>query len=395
MNNQHHIGIFELQERIKGHLEDSFMEMLWLCGEIAQINRNSSGHCYITLIERNQDGKTIAKLDAIIWATRFRVLQPFFRSVAGEDMQEGMKILVQVRLNYSQLYGLSLIINDIDPAYSVGTAIVERERIIARLKEEGMLELNSALELKAIPKRIAVISSSTAAGYGDFMDHLHNNSFGYRFVTELFPAPMQGADAPGGIIEAMDRVAMQSELFDVAVILRGGGSATDLACFDDYELALNIAQFPLPVLTAIGHDRDLHVADVVAYKGVKTPTALADFFIDLHAAEEAMIDSLADRIMMAIKMKEREAIHALDIIKMRISVATANKIALQRQRLDQLQYRIEQLNPYSTLERGFAVPLKNGKRINTVSALAIDDALSLLLADGIAECKVTGFKKQK
>lgn len=385
------LTLLELQERLKEKVEDSFLDMLWISASIAQISVNPSGHCYITLIENDESG-LVAKASAIIWASTFRVLRPFFETTAGQPLGEGMKILVRVRVQYSELYGLSLIISDIDPSFTIGEAMLQKQRTIARLEKEGMMDLNSTTLLPTLPRRIAIVSARNAAGYGDFMKHLHENEYGFSFFTELFSAPLQGSEAPSGIIAALDRIAARESEFDAVVIMRGGGSATDLACFDDYELCVNVAQFPLPVLTAVGHERDYHIIDMVAYQSVKTPTAGADFFVDIFADNDAEINSLATRLLMSIKSKKSDALNHIEMLKLRMASNIASRIAEQRRQIDLLEMRLTCIDPSDILSRGFVLPLQNGHKVLSVNDLEENDELTLMFKDGSVDVVVKNKK---
>ena len=439
MDNNGQIDLLILQELIKGALEDSFDRQLWVRAEIWDISVNASGHCYLTLVEKDEATTNIvAKAQAIIWASTFRVLRPYFETATGEKLQAGMKVLLQVRVQYSLLYGLSLIVSNIDPNYTVGSTALERQKILDRLEKEGMMDMNRTLPLPDLPRRFAVISAETAAGYGDFMNHLHNNGFGYKFHTELFQAPMQGSDAPAGIIAALDKIAERSTDFDAVLIIRGGGSNFDLACFDDYDLAVNIAQYPLPVLTAIGHERDTHVADLIAHTYLKTPTALADFFVDIFAAEEQMVDSLATRMLMALKGKRAEAVTTvdrllsratgsvlmriqrerravemllskaaagilsdlqvaqgrIDMLLLRAANSAAGRLQAESHKIELLELRLSVLNPMSILEKGFAIPLKKGQKVDSACQLTAGDGITVIFKDGKADCEVKNVKMQ-
>ena len=439
MGSNGQIDLLMLQELIKESLEDNFARQLWVRAEIWDISVNASGHCYLTLVEKDEATTNIvAKAQAIIWASTFRVLRPYFETATGEKLQAGMKVLLQIRVQYSLLYGLSLIVSNIDPNYTVGSTALERQKILDRLEKEGMMDMNRTLPLPDLPRRFAVISAETAAGYGDFMNHLHNNGFGYKFHTELFQAPMQGSDAPAGIIAALDRIAERSGDFDAVLLIRGGGSNFDLACFDDYDLAVNIAQYPLPVLTAIGHERDTHVADLIAHTYLKTPTALADYFVDIFAAEEQLVDSLATRMLMALKGKRAEAVTTVDrllsratgsvllriqrerrAVEMLLSKAAAGilsdlqiaqgridmmllraantakgRLQAESHKIELLELRLSALNPMSILEKGFAIPLKNGQKVDSACQLTAGDGITVIFKDGKADCEVKNVKMQ-
>ena len=274
------ITLSELQSRVKGSLEETFSMPVWVRAEISEMTINRSGHCYLDLIETEQGTDTvIARCRATIWSYTLRMLKPYFETTTGQVFTEGLKVLLQAKVEYHEVYGLSLNIRDIDPVYTLGDLARQRREIIRRLQEDGVFEMNKELELPLVPQRLAVISSPTAAGLQDFLDQLHNNSHQFVFYTKLFPAVMQGSEAPRSIMSALDRIYEYEDLFDAVVIIRGGGAQLDLACFDQYELAFTVAQFPLPVITGIGHDKDDTVIDLVAHTRMKTPTAVAEFLI--------------------------------------------------------------------------------------------------------------------
>lgn len=379
-------SIYTLQQllsQVKGALDVAFPLSVWVKAEIQSLSVNRSGHCYIDLIEKNMlTGTLLAQARAIIWSSRYKSLAVRFSSEAGRNLEEGINILALVSVNYSELYGLSLVIEDIDPSFTAGEAFLERQRTIARLTEDGMMDLNAQLELPPLPRRLAVVSAQNAAGYGDFMEHLHKNPYGFRFTSELFPAPLQGSDAPSGIIAALGQIADRKDEFDAALILRGGGSATDLACFDDYELALNIAQFPLPVLTAIGHERDVHIADMVAFEHLKTPTALADFFVDIFATEDYQVQTLAGRLSLAVRTKAGEQRQRLELLVSRVRAASIAVVGGQRQKLNMLEYRIGALNPAAILAKGFSMTLKNGRRVTSAKELKRGEHITTVFPDG-------------
>ena len=243
--------------RIKKGVESELPHMEWVVGEISQVQENASGHCYIELVEyRQSDKAVVAKARAVIWDSEYRMIKPFFYSLTGGSIKAGMNVLVKVKVTYSVIYGLTLVVYDIDPSYTVGELELRRQQTIAKLQQDGCMDMNSQLQLAVLPCRLAVVSSATAAGYRDFMNHLKGNEYGIGFKTMLFDAVMQGDEAPGSIIAAMEQIAQRQEEYDAAVIIRGGGAVMDLVCFDDYELALNIAQFPIPVIVGVGHDHD-------------------------------------------------------------------------------------------------------------------------------------------
>ena len=286
------LSLLHLNKIIKNTLHDSLSPSYWVIGEISEMSINVTGHCYLELIEKNQDTELlISKARATIWASVFRMVEPYFRTTTGTSLKAGMKVLVRVSVEYHELYGLSLNIKDIDPGYTIGEMALKKQEIINRLTDEGVINMNKELKLALLPKRIAIISSETAAGYGDFIDQLHNNPFRYKFYTRIFPAFMQGDEAEVTITKALERIYHHEDKFDAVVIIRGGGSQADLSCFDSYWLAYHVTQFPLPVLTGIGHEQDESVTDMVAHTKLKTPTAVAEFLITrFRQAEDLLIE---------------------------------------------------------------------------------------------------------
>ena len=304
-----YMDLLELQEMIKGSVKEAFPEKYWVKGEISSWSPRANGHCYLSLTQ-SKGGKILAECRAMIWKWDYPQLKAYFESETSQELKAGITVLVHVEVSYSELYGISLFIDDIDPAFTLGEAALERKRSIERLTEGGYMEMQQELCLPPLPRRLAVISSKTAAGYGDFRRHLLENEAGYAFRVDLFEAMMQGAQAPASITDAIEKASVGP--YDAILILRGGGSELDLACFDDYNLAVAIATCPLPIITAIGHDRDFHIADMVANRFVKTPTALADLFLDAVAEEDARIDSLELRIRQGVLRRRQERLAALE-----------------------------------------------------------------------------------
>ena len=292
------LSLTELQQIIKDSLYMALPDLFWVVAEISEMKENYAGHCYLELIEKQSDEKNVrARVKAIIWNNRYRFLKSFFESITGESLQEGMKILIRTKVEYHELYGLSLVISDIDPSFTFGEMALKRQVIIKRLEEEGVFSMNKGISLPMFPQKIAVISSKNAAGYSDFINHLKKNSHGYVFYTALFETVMQGIETEQSVINALDNVAEFQGLFDVAVIIRGGGSQTDLSWFDNYNIAYYVTQFPIPVLTGIGHEKDLSVTDMVAFQALKTPTAVADFIIESVAEAENHINEISSEIV--------------------------------------------------------------------------------------------------
>ncbi len=270
--------LLQLNQQIRDILEKGIPGAVWVIAEISELNENRSGHCYLELIER-EGNNTVARARAVIWSYTYRILKPYFETTTGRPFSQGIKILVQSAVEYHPLYGMSLIIKDIEPAYTIGDVALQRKEIIEKLKAENIFDMNKELELPLVPQNIAVISSKTAAGYQDFIDQLKKNSRGFKFYTHLFESYMQGTEAVPSIIGALEKIFKNESFFDAVAIIRGGGSAEDLSCFDNYDLALHVTQFPLPVITGIGHEKDDTIVDMVAHTRLKTPTAVAEFFI--------------------------------------------------------------------------------------------------------------------
>ena len=274
------LSLTELQLIIRDSLYLALPDMYWVTAEITEIKENFAGHCYLELVEKTSEEKNVsARVKAIIWSKRYSFLKSFFENSSGESLKEGLKILVKVKIEYHEIYGLSLIIIDIDPSYTIGEMALKRRLIIKRLEDEGIFTMNKESAFPVVPQRIAVISSKNAAGYSDFINHLTGNNYGYVFYTCLIDTIMQGSETEQSVIKSLDKIALNTGLFDLVVIIRGGGSQSDLSWFDNYNIAYYITQFPLPVVTGIGHDKDMSVTDMVAYESLKTPTAVADYLI--------------------------------------------------------------------------------------------------------------------
>ena len=387
------IDLLTLQSKLKEGVELLFPKRIWVKAEVSAVKARNGGHCYLELSQSSDKG-LVAKTSAIIWASKYRILAPYFMSVTGSPLQEGMVILVQVQVNYSELYGLSLIIDDIDPEYSLGIKELERQKTIERLQKEGLMGLQKGLELPLLPYRLAIISAEDAAGYRDFMQHIAENPYGFTIESVLFPALMQGADCPQSIISALDAVVDSGEDWDAVLILRGGGAKLDLACFDDYSLAAVIAQYPLPVLTAIGHDQDFHVCDMVAYEFLKTPTALADYILDIYQCEDERISTLETRIRLGLtnRLYREEAL--LDSLAARVKGAFQVKVATMEAALNMLQARIEAADPRKILQRGYVLATDaDGVVLKSVAGRSAGDKVTMMFADGVLECTVDSVAK--
>jgi exodeoxyribonuclease VII large subunit len=292
---RHTMKLSDLQLEIQEVIQKSFEVPRWISCEIMDITINYSGHCYLDLIEKDdKSDRVLARARATIWASSYRMLKPYFETSTGYELTSGIKILVLASIEFHPVYGLSLNIKDIDPTYTLGDVERKKREIILQLEKEGVLEMNKEIPLSAVPQKIAIVSSKTAAGYEDFLDQLQGNPYGYHFYTRLFPAVMQGENAERSIITSLEKIFKYESHFDAVVIIRGGGSKSDLACFDSYELAYHVSQFPLPIVTGIGHEQDDTITDLVAHTRLKTPTAVAGFFIDRLSSFEGKLEEFQD-----------------------------------------------------------------------------------------------------
>lgn len=398
-------SLSQLTRYINQVIKVNFESPVWIKAEISELREASNGHCYLEFIEKDPDTDTLmAKIKANIWANTYRMLKPYFESSTGQQLHAGIKVLVSVTVDFHDVFGLSLNIRDIDPTYTLGELAKRRQEIIRQLEKDGVMEMNKSLEMATLPNRIAVISSPTAAGYDDFCNQLDNNPDGFVFYKKLFPAIMQGDQAADSIIEALDNIYGHVDLFDVVVIIRGGGASTDLACFDSYELALNCAQYPLPIIAGIGHQRDLSIVDMVAHTSVKTPTAAAALLIEMmEEARDRMTDAytaiyqlihqrvqsqqqkLADiswKIRHALINKTSDKKLTLERQKSRLIQAVRLAINTQKNKLAILENSIERHSPAFLLKYGYTITTVNGKRLTSVKKIKSGDKIQTYLSDG-------------
>jgi exodeoxyribonuclease VII large subunit len=339
--------LLELNHQIKEGIKIHFPDNYWVIAEISELKMNRRGHCYLDLIEKDElDDRIMAKARGIIWASTFRMLKPYFETTTGKELQEGLKILINVTIEFHELYGYSLYVYDIDPTYTLGDLARRKLETIKRLEEEGILNMNKELPFPEVPQKIAIISSQTAAGYKDFMEQLTNNPYGYIFYTKLFPAYMQGDEAESSIIQSLEKIFEFEALFDVVVIIRGGGAQSDLSCFDFYQVAANVAQFPIPVLTGIGHEKDESVVDMVAHTKLKTPTAVADFIINQTYQFEEQILIYRDDIIERVKEYLNEEKQKVTQITYRMVPATKNIIDRSSHQINLLTNNLKSYKKY-------------------------------------------------
>ena len=337
MEMRDYMDLLELQARIKEGIAEAFPGKYWVKAEISSWSPRTNGHCYLSL-SQSRAGKTVAESRAMIWKWHYPTLMALFEEQTGQRLQAGITVLVRVQVSFSELYGISLFIDSIDPAFTLGEKALERKRAIEKLTAQGYMEMQKELALPPLPYRLAVITSKTAAGYQDFRNHLLHNPEGYAFRLDLFEALMQGEQAPASIMTAILEAGEQA--YDAILILRGGGSELDLACFDDYELAVTIATCPVPVITAIGHDKDVHIADMVAGDSVKTPTALAELFLTLYRVQDEILDRADGRIQRSVQRRLGEMATQVNQLLSRIRLALNRKLNQQENSLLRAQGRI-------------------------------------------------------
>ena len=373
----------ELNLQIKKTLEEQLDGSYWVVAEIGQIQVNQSGHCYLELVQK-EGSQVIAKARATIWAYTYRNISAWFERITSSPLTSGMKILANAKVTFHEVYGLSLNIKDVDPSYTLGEREKARQEVIKQLETDGIMDMNKGLALPLVPQRIAIISAETAAGYGDFINQLENNPYGYKVHYTLVQAVMQGTKAPESIINALHQIHASNSA-DLVVLIRGGGSQLDLDSFDDYELCSHIAQFPMPVLTGIGHERDTTIADMVAHTQLKTPTAVAEFIIQGFAAYQIQIEDYFNTIRnittahLAIEKERLPALQAsikhsvefqlhrqnMQITSTFESIKYLAKSQLQvaKNSLSTTEQKINLINPQHILQKGYAMVYKNGKPI--------------------------------
>lgn len=379
------LTLSELNLEIKKTLEEQLEGSYWVVAEIGQIQVNQSGHCYLELVQK-EGSQVIAKARATIWAYTYRNISAWFERITSSPLTSGMKILANAKVTFHEVYGLSLNIKDVDPSYTLGEREKARQEVIKQLEEDGVMDMNKGLDLPLVPQKIAIISAETAAGYGDFINQLENNPYGYKVNYTLVQAIMQGAKAPESIISALHQIHA-SDSADLVVLIRGGGSQLDLDSFDDYELCSHIAQFPMPVLTGIGHERDTTIADMVGHTQLKTPTAVAEFIIQGFAAYQVQIEDYFNtirNITTAHLAVEKESLltlqagikHSVEFQLHRqnmyiaslgesIKYLAKSQLQVASNTLSAIAQKINLTNPQHILQKGYALVYKNGKPIGS------------------------------
>ena len=402
-------SLLELNSMVRQSIEHTMNQEFWVEAELSECRENR-GHCFMELIQKDEKTSTpIAKASAKCWANKWLTIRPYFERTTGQQLHAGMKVLLQVYPQFHEAYGFSWIGNDIDPTYTLGDMARKRQEIIQKLKAEGVFDLQKELQLPTFCQHIAVISSQTAAGYGDFYDQLTNNPYGFNFDVHLFPAIMQGEDVEQSIISALEQIYNMP--FDCVVIIRGGGATSDMSGFDTLALAENVANFPIPIITGIGHERDENILDMIAHTRVKTPTAAAALLIDhlkgvletiegaqsaiSHYAQQKLsalnfqLSTLSETIprLFSIVRTQQEA--KIDALYSRLPMLIERRLTSENHRLQLIDEKLKALDPTLLLARGYSNTLHNGKTIKDVSVLKPGDKLETHVAHGIIHSKVT------
>ena len=424
------LTLYELNSLVREVIECEMPNEYWVEAELSEC-RESRGHCYMELIQKDEQNATpIAKASAKCWASKWMIVSPYFERTTGQQLHTGMKVLLKVYPQFHEAYGFSWIVTDIDPTYTLGDMARKRQEIIRQLKEEGVFDLQKELQLPLFCQHIAVISSETAAGYGDFCNQLADNPYGFQFSTQLFPAIMQGEGVEQSIIAALERIYNMD--FDCVVIIRGGGATSDMSGFDTLALAENVANFPIPIITGIGHDRDESILDMVSHTRVKTPTAAAALLIDhlkavldalndaqdrliyssrqklstldsqlstlseaiprlfsiVRTRQEARLDTYYQRILSHIQQRVVTSQSDIRNYEQRILTAIDRRLTSENHRLQLMEEKAKSLDPTLLLRRGYSITLKDGKAVRDVQALQKGDEIETRLANGLIHSTV-------
>ena len=375
--------LYSLNNMVRQAVSEGLPSRYWVTGELSEVREASNGHCYIELVQRDEvTQELVAKARGTIWSRIYSLLRPYFLEQTGEPFAAGLKVLLQVSVGFHELYGYTLDVCDIEPAYTVGDMARQRMLVIKRLTDEGVIDLNKELPFPLLPQRVAVISSATAAGYGDFCDQLASNRYGFVFYPHLFQSPMQGSGVEQGVISALDRIAADIDMWDVVVIIRGGGATSELSCFDTYDLANNCAQFPLPIITGIGHQRDESVLDMVAHTRAKTPTAAAEVLVHAMLARLEMLEGTMRGIVGAAQERMSAAYNRLQAAVQKLPVATALFMQGQHHKLDLWQKYIDAASPAHILALGYSITRVNGKAVRSPGDIKCGDEVVTTVAGG-------------
>lgn len=397
--------LYSLNNMVRQAVSEGLPSRYWVTGELSEVREASNGHCYIELVQRDEvTQELVAKARGTIWSRIYSLLRPYFLEQTGEPFAAGLKVLLQVSVGFHELYGYTLDVCDIEPAYTVGDMARQRMLVIKRLTDEGVIDLNKELSFPLLPQRVAVISSATAAGYGDFCDQLASNRYGFVFYPHLFQSPMQGSGVEQGVISALDRIAADIDMWDVVVIIRGGGATSELSCFDTYDLANNCAQFPLPIITGIGHQRDESVLDMVAHTRAKTPTAAAELLIHAMLEQETYMTNMMQGVVQGVQLRMDAEQQRLQGLLGRLPMATAlylqgEKMRLQtslqtvfssaqmlikeqQHRLDVCNAALEAASPERILSLGYSITRVNGRVVRSIDDVVPGDEVTTEVAGG-------------
>lgn len=404
MINDERLTLFELNRLVREVLECEMPNEYWVEAELSEC-RESRGHCYMELIQKEEHSATpIAKASAKCWASKWMLIRPYFERITGQRLHAGMKVLLKVYPQFHEAFGFSWIITDIDPTYTLGDMARKRQEIIRQLKEEGVFDLQKELELPLFCQHIAIISSKSAAGYGDFCNQLDNNPYGFQFKTRLFPAIMQGEEVEQSIIQALNQINDLQDDFDCIVIIRGGGATSDMSGFDTLLLAENVANFPLPIITGIGHERDETILDMVSHTSVKTPTAVAALLIEnlksvLDAINDAQVhltscvqqklSTLSNQLttiqetiprLFSIVKTRQEA--RLEAIEAKFPMLIERRLTAEKHKLQLIEEKTKALDPRLLLRRGYSITLFKGKAVRNPQSLKAGDEIETHLEKG-------------
>lgn len=429
------LTLYELNSLVKEVIECEIPNEYWVEAELSECHE-SRGHCYMELIQKDEQTATpIAKAQARCWASKWMIVRPYFERTTGQRLHAGMKVLLKVKAQFHEAYGFSWIVSDIDPTYTLGDMARKRQEIIRQLKAEGVFDLQKELSMPLFCQRIAVISSETAAGYGDFCNQLTDNPYGFKFLTWLFPAIMQGDGVEQSVIQALNRINDVIDDFDCVVIIRGGGATSDMSGFDTLALAENVANFPLPIITGIGHDRDESILDMVSHTRVKTPTAAASLLVDhlkqvldalndaqdiitlcaqqklstlnaqlsaiseaiprlfsiVKTRQEARLDTCYQRIAHQMDLKLSTLNAQLSTIESKIPMVLERRLTSERHRLEILEEKVHSLDPALLLKRGYSITLFHGKAVRDPQDLKAGDEIETRLEKGTVVSKVLKY----
>lgn len=376
----------ELCDWIQEIVENDLPNRYWVCAEIASMSVR--GHCYMELVEKAENGILAAKVRATCWSNVYHLLSAYFLQETGQSLHTGLQVMLEVSVEYHAVYGLSLNVWNIDPTYTLGDLAKQRQATIQQLTEDGVMDLQKALQIPSLPRRVAVISSADAAGYGDFCDQLKHNRFGFKFHVQLYPAVVQGDTAARSVVQALNSIAALEEEWDVVVIIRGGGASTDMSCFDDYNLASHCAQFPQPIIAGIGHTRDVSVVDMVVHTSVKTPTAAAEWLIERVAEQVDRVGGLMLRLQRATQNAVSREKNRLLLYEQQIFNAVRGKAVRERGKLDLWMKTIELHSPERIFKMGYSLTMVNGKMVRSQSEVNEGDVLETHLHDGVIQSVV-------